>query len=209
MAMSSASSSSVDLHSQASSVEERGKTRNDTGLGSSDKPGQHLAADTPASPPASIHAQRPSLSPQRSSVTPKERFRNVVNKVIRLRRATAALAGDYINNGVGAEPGVDPRHETAFLRYGHVYEACQIDIVDYSSIRSTYTQFDNKGLVTFLNDTHRCARPAWAKVRWFNVKGISWDVVSSLTLRYGVETSFLLILGINDPDISRSSSSCC
>lgn len=48
---------------------------------------------------------------------PLNRFRASVQKVIRLHRSTSILDN---RTDIGAEPGVDPRRETAFLAYGHL-----------------------------------------------------------------------------------------
>jgi hypothetical protein len=48
---------------------------------------------------------------------PIDRFRATVHKVIRLRRTSNIIAD---RGGVGAEPGIDPRRDSAYLTYGHI-----------------------------------------------------------------------------------------
>jgi Mg2+ and Co2+ transporter CorA len=55
--------------------------------------------------------------------------------------------------------------------------------VDYSSNNVQITQYDNQGLIDFLQES-RGLSESWAKVRWINVGGISWDVLSALTIKY-------------------------
>ena len=87
----------------------------------------------------------------------------------------------------GSEPGVDPRRATVNALYSHVHELCEIEVVDYSASKVEFNQYDNQGFLQFINQNHK---PAWAKVRWVNIAGISWDVLSSLALAYGMSSAF-------------------
>jgi hypothetical protein len=120
-------------------------------------------------------AQRPSL------LTPGERFRSSVRKVIAMHRTSSMMS----RNRVGAEPGVDPRRESAFLTYGHIKEKCLIEVADYSSVRSSFGRMTNKQFIELMQDERASAKEPWAKVRWINVGGVSWDVISALAIRYG------------------------
>lgn len=42
----------------------------------------------------------------------------------------------------------------------------------------------NGELIQFLKNPEASAREPWAKVRWINVGGLSWDVISALALKY-------------------------
>lgn len=121
-------------------------------------------------------AQRPSL------LTPGDKFRASVRKVMAMHRTSSMLS----RNRVGAEPGVDPRRQSAFLAYGHIKQKCLIEVVDYSSLRSSFGRMTNKEFVNMLNDERAGEKEPWAKVRWVNVGGVSWDVISALALRYGM-----------------------
>ncbi len=83
----------------------------------------------------------------------------------------------------GSEPGVDPRRATNNALYSHLHELCEIEVVDYSASNVEFNQYDNRGFVQLMA---RSQKPAWAKVRWVNIAGISWDVLSSLALAYGM-----------------------
>ena len=115
-------------------------------------------------------------------LSPKDRFRATVRKVIHLHR-TSTILSRY--GGAGAEPGVDPRRASAFLHYGHIRENCIITLVDYSAVRSSSGRMTNQQFVSLLEDANARAREPWVKVRWINVCGISWDVISALALKYG------------------------
>jgi hypothetical protein len=116
-----------------------------------------------------------------SQLTPKDRFRAAVRKVIAVHRtSTIALRGR-----LGAEPGVDPRRDSAFAVYGHVRQKCVIDVIDYSTIRCSAGRMTNSGFIKFLQNDRASAREPWVRVRWINIGGISWDVISALALKYG------------------------
>lgn len=110
-----------------------------------------------------------------------DRFRSVVRKVMAMRR-TSTYLGAF--RGAGAEPGIDPRRPSAIAAYGHIREACSIQVVDYSGVRSKFESFDNGSFLQFL-ESNGGEKPEWAKVRWIAVGGISWDVISALALTYG------------------------
>ena len=116
-----------------------------------------------------------------SQLTPKDRFRAAVRKVIAIHRtSTIALRGR-----LGAEPGVDPRRDSAFAAYGHVRQKCVIDVIDYSTIRCSAGRMTNSGFIKFLQNDRASAREPWVRVRWINIGGISWDVISALAIKYG------------------------
>ena len=87
----------------------------------------------------------------------------------------------------GSEPGVDPRRATVNALYSHVHEVCEIEVVDYSASRVEFNQYENQGFLQFIAQTRK---PTWAKVRWINIAGISWDVLSSLALAHGMSSAF-------------------
>lgn len=67
--------------------------------------------------------------------------------------------------------------------YGHIKEPSEIEVIDYSTTNFQINQYDNKGFVQLMKET-KGQRPAWAKVRWINIAGISWDVLSRLGVAY-------------------------
>ena len=90
-----------------------------------------------------------------------------------------------VRRGVGAEPGVDPRRASANLAYGHIRQQCLIEVNDYSTMRTSFGRMTNAEFIRLLDDPSASRREPWVKVRWINVGGISWDVISALALKYG------------------------
>lgn len=131
---------------------------------------------------------REQTADRRSTLTPTQRFRTLVRKVMRLSHTSRCLSG----KGPGAEPGIDIRKDSASLNYGHIRQNCLIEIVDYSSVRSSFGRMTNREFISFLNDPTASERERWVKVRWINVGGISWDVVRALALKYGTSTPMFL-----------------
>ncbi|KAF9016191.1 hypothetical protein BDZ89DRAFT_1022900 [Hymenopellis radicata] len=115
-------------------------------------------------------------------LTPKDRFRTAVRKVMHMRRTTHNLS-----RGVaGAEPGVDPRRASADLQFGHIRQNCIIETFDYSAVRNSYGRMTNREFVNFMQDDNASAPEPWVKVRWINIAGISWDVVKAVSLKYDI-----------------------
>lgn len=98
-----------------------------------------------------------------------------------MHRTTTVLSSFGL---AGAEPGVDPRRHSAYIHYAHIRERCEIQITDYSTVRSSFGKMDNARFVQMFNDERSSERESWVKVRWINVCGISWDVMSVLALKY-------------------------
>ena len=145
-------------------------------------------SEVPRSAPASLKVRSP-IIPSRPSershrptfMTPGDRFRACVRKIIAMRRGSIAISGRRI----GAEPGIDPRRDSAYLQYGHIRQKCLIELVDYSSVRSSFGRMTNAEFVRMLADPGASDKESWAKVRWINVGGVSWDVISALAIKYG------------------------
>ncbi|KAL8923654.1 MAG: hypothetical protein Q9172_003046 [Xanthocarpia lactea] len=79
----------------------------------------------------------------------------------------------------GQEPGIDPTqphddHEPSAVP--HLFEECEIKVVDFSLDSIEVHLLDNKSLADFLEDP----RPDWASCRWISVNGLSWDVIKLL-----------------------------
>ena len=127
------------------------------------------------------HLHRPTHVSIKQYGTPKERFRAAAHKVMAMRRASYHMVG----NAIGAEPGVDVRRDTAAQLYGGVRARCMIEVVDYSPLRTTCATMGNAELVRWAEDDAKSRRPGWAKVRWINIAGISYDVITALALKYG------------------------
>ncbi|KAH9941962.1 hypothetical protein B0H21DRAFT_824296 [Amylocystis lapponica] len=111
---------------------------------------------------------------------PAARFRSTVPRGITTRRASSLMVPFL----PGAEPGVDPRRASAHNHYAHIAQPCVVDLVDYSATRASFRRLTNRELVGLLQDPR--PREPWTRVRWINVAGVSWDVVSALALRYDI-----------------------
>ncbi|KAJ7599344.1 hypothetical protein C8J56DRAFT_916485 [Mycena floridula] len=117
---------------------------------------------------------------QRATMLPKDRFRSVVRKVMALHRTSSVLA----SRGVGAEPGLDPRRQSADLQYGGIKQDCVIQIYDYSGVSTSFGKMTNKEFVDLMESPSASQREPWVKVRWINIGGVSWDVIKALSLKY-------------------------
>ncbi|RPD82705.1 hypothetical protein L226DRAFT_476045 [Lentinus tigrinus ALCF2SS1-7] len=132
-------------------------------------------------PPKSPTSHAPPQSAQRPVfTTPKDRFRATVRKVMAMKRTSSFMS----RRGIGAEPGVDPRRASAFLNYGHIRQQCLIEVNDYSTMRTSFGRMTNAEFIRLLSDPSASRREPWTKVRWINIGGISWDVISALALKY-------------------------
>lgn len=56
---------------------------------------------------------------------------------------------------------------------------CEITVVDFSQDNLSIQKLDNETLPSFLARP----QPDWAKCRWINVNGLSWDVIKALGRR--------------------------
>ncbi|KZT02232.1 uncharacterized protein LAESUDRAFT_685689, partial [Laetiporus sulphureus 93-53] len=125
---------------------------------------------------------RPDAAAMPAHTTAGDRFRAMVWKIIHMNRTASSMT--FARPGVGAEPGVDPRRASANISYGNVRQRCVIEVVDYSTMRTNFRRMTNREFVKMLKDPDASSRDPWVRVRWINVGGISWDVLSSLALKY-------------------------
>lgn len=116
-------------------------------------------------------------------LSPKEKFKAAARRIISIRRGITVGLGP-----AGDEPGVDPRRPSAEAYYGHIRNPCEIEIVDYSSVRFTSKRYTNEEFVKLLDvaSSEPVPRQPWVKVRWINIGGISWDVLSALAIKYSM-----------------------
>lgn len=89
----------------------------------------------------------------------------------------------------GAEPGVNPRRDSSIARYSHFKQECLIDVIDYDSDDASFERLGNADFINMMNDgyakvPHGEPDPHPKAVRWINIAGIDWDVLSSMALRY-------------------------
>ncbi|KDN48125.1 hypothetical protein RSAG8_03141, partial [Rhizoctonia solani AG-8 WAC10335] len=114
---------------------------------------------------------------------PITKLRTSVHKIIAMNRAQSAL----LDIAPGTEPGADPRKSATVELYGGIKANCRIEICEYGPSKARFTDYDNKSFVTWLNSNEATAsREIWNKVRWINIAGVSWDVISALALHYGL-----------------------
>ncbi|KAJ1308495.1 hypothetical protein OPQ81_004199 [Rhizoctonia solani] len=114
---------------------------------------------------------------------PIAKFRSSVNKVIALNRAQCALL-DILP---GTEPGADPRKSATAELYGHIRANCKIEMCEYGPIKARFTNYGNQSFISWLKSNEASAkREIWNKVRWINITGVSWDVISALAIHYGL-----------------------
>ncbi|RYP74711.1 hypothetical protein DL769_003970 [Monosporascus sp. CRB-8-3] len=78
----------------------------------------------------------------------------------------------------GAEPGMDPSKPDGGQpgSLPTLHAECQITVVDFSQTDLEIHEFENKGLIEFVTKP----QPSWARCRWINVNGLSWDVIQAL-----------------------------
>ncbi|KIM47650.1 hypothetical protein M413DRAFT_61489 [Hebeloma cylindrosporum] len=103
---------------------------------------------------------------------------------------------DY-DEHVGAEPGVNPRSRTSIAEYSHFKQECVIDVVDYDADDVTFRRVSNAGLIELLNaedEEHLTGESDSATllpprmVRWINIAGIDWSVLSAVALKYNLHS---------------------
>jgi len=79
----------------------------------------------------------------------------------------------------GQEPGLDPSKPNGVRAQVPVLRAaCDVTVVDYSEDDMVMHHLDNTTLPGWLEKN--CKREEWAKCRWINVNGLSWDVIQAL-----------------------------
>ncbi|KAF8167595.1 hypothetical protein B0H34DRAFT_23363 [Crassisporium funariophilum] len=117
------------------------------------------------------------------------RHSSPVNNHTLARRSRRAHHHDY-DLHAGAEPGVNPRSGTSIAEFSHFKQQCQIDVVDYDCDDASFERMSNADLILMLQkeelgigigpDDDLPPR----RVRWVNIGGIDWDVLSAVALKY-------------------------
>lgn len=93
------------------------------------------------------------------------------------RRAVDAYPGNP-SWKPGLEPGLDPARSNDGSQESLLDAECHITVVDYSEDRIEKQHLDNKSLPKWIESQGK--RADWAKCRWINVDGLSWDVIQAL-----------------------------
>jgi len=136
-------------------------------------------------PLSPIRTRRSSAAPHLwTKLPPKEKFRALVRTVIFVNRGRSALP--TAGGGIGAEPGIDPRRDSAELLYGHIHQECTVEIMDYSAVRSSVGRMTNAEFVDLMQNPIASAAEPWVKVRWINIGGVSWEVMKAVSIKYGL-----------------------
>ncbi|QRV73044.1 CorA-like magnesium transporter protein [Ceratobasidium sp. AG-Ba] len=125
-------------------------------------------------------AQTLSVPPVKASPSARDRFRALVNRVIKRNRACAAI--QELVESASPEQGIDPKSVVADRRYGSQQAKCTIEVTHYSESRCRTANFTNSELVRWLGDNFPQRRSN--EIRWINIGGISWDVIKALAIRY-------------------------
>lgn len=84
----------------------------------------------------------------------------------------------------GSEPGFDPKlPDGGHASMPTLKAECEITVVDFSPADFTTKRFNNETFISFL-----AARPreSWAKCRWININGLSWDVIQAVGKEKGL-----------------------
>ncbi|KAI1348330.1 hypothetical protein F5Y01DRAFT_317911 [Xylaria sp. FL0043] len=77
----------------------------------------------------------------------------------------------------GTEPGIDPKKPDGGQDgVPNLHAECQVTVVDFSREDLQIHDMNNAELIEFV----RRPQPSWAKCRWINVNGLSWDVIQAL-----------------------------
>lgn len=83
----------------------------------------------------------------------------------------------------GSEPGFDPNlPDGGHASMPTLSAQCQITVVDFSKDHMVKKHFDNDSFVSFLTEP----KEEWAKCRWINVNGLSWDVIQAIGAHKGL-----------------------
>lgn len=83
----------------------------------------------------------------------------------------------------GSEPGFDPNlPDGGHASMPTLSAPCDITVVDFSKDNMVKQHFDNDGFIAFLAQP----KAAWAKCRWININGLSWDVIQAVGTNKGL-----------------------
>ncbi|KAJ7273360.1 hypothetical protein C8J57DRAFT_1317642 [Mycena rebaudengoi] len=127
-----------------------------------------------ATPQSSVHSTRLDEKPSFRGSKPGRPFSST------LRRR---------NTGIGSEPGVDPRSDNVDEQHRYFSQQCAIQVADFSSEQVALETMSNAEFVKLMQESKP---PIEAEgqhpLRWINIGGISWDVISAMALRYDLHS---------------------
>lgn len=134
------------------------------------------------------------ISPSALSPSLRRRRTNVASPGgLRPRAATFRTVEDFeeldatYNERPGWQPGSEPGFDPQLPDGGHasmptLSAPCQITVVDFANNHVEKRNFDNQTFIDFLDRP----KDEWAKCRWINVNGLSWDVIQALGAKKGL-----------------------
>ncbi|CAM1510187.1 Fc.00g005220.m01.CDS01 [Cosmosporella sp. VM-42] len=81
----------------------------------------------------------------------------------------------------GWQPGSEPGYDPMLADGGHaslptLSTPCEITVIDFSHNNMVKRHFDNDEFINFLEQP----KENWAKCRWININGLSWDVIQAV-----------------------------
>ncbi|KAF4461771.1 Mg2 transporter -like [Fusarium albosuccineum] len=87
----------------------------------------------------------------------------------------------------GWQPGSEPGYDPMLPDGGHasmptLSAPCEISVIDFSQQAMVKRHFDNEGFINFLDEP----KEEWAKCRWININGLSWDVIQAVGNKKGL-----------------------
>lgn len=145
-----------------------------------------VAAAAAANPPPPHHAHFEGDITRSDTALPRTSAQYVTSPIRRrLTRANTFKSiedfSEFETHRKGWRPGAEPGYDPYKSDGGHSSQttlstACDITVVDFSHADIVVDSFTNGNIEAFLKEP----QPAWAKCRWINVNGLSWDVISTL-----------------------------
>ncbi|KAF7559443.1 hypothetical protein G7046_g4722 [Stylonectria norvegica] len=87
----------------------------------------------------------------------------------------------------GWQPGSEPGYDPMLPDGGHasvptLSAPCEITVIDFSQDNMVKRHFDNETFVNFIEGP----KESWAKCRWININGLSWDVIQAVGNKKGL-----------------------
>ncbi|PHH64286.1 hypothetical protein CDD81_4770 [Ophiocordyceps australis] len=116
-----------------------------------------------------------------------------IDTVLRRRSTRAATlrtlddCDDFLEDHPGWQPGSEPGYDPKLPDGGHasvptLSAPCSITVVDFSLDGVVTRTFDNDGFIAFIERP----KDSWARCRWININGLSWDVIQAVGARKGL-----------------------
>lgn len=137
----------------------------------------------------------PRAEPRQASRSEGDIFRETFSPLRRRSTRTATFKtfedGDEFDASYserpGWQPGSEPGYDPNLPDGGHasmptLSAPCEITVVDFSLDGMVKQHYDNEGFIAFLEHP----KESWAKCRWININGLSWDVIQAVGSKKGL-----------------------